>query len=139
MKENFIGKRVATLRLAKGISARALSMELGQSENYINHIENGRSEPSMEGLRNICDYFEISLADFFDDKNEYSQKVGQCPSFFYWLIENFFSLVIDNVLDAIFKNIPLWVVGIIEEESLMLSQCCGRKYYKIFKTTFLIR
>lgn len=71
MKDNFIRQRVANLRLAKGISARALSMELGQSENYINHIENGRSEPSIEGLRNICDYFEISMADFFDDKTTY--------------------------------------------------------------------
>ena len=67
----FIGKRVATLRNAKHISARSMSLELGQSSEYINQIENGRSMPSVEGLINICDYFEISLSDFFDTKTTY--------------------------------------------------------------------
>ena len=71
MKENFVGKRISSLRLAKGISARKLSLELGQSENYINHIENGQGNPSLEVLEYICDYFEISMADFFDDKTRY--------------------------------------------------------------------
>ena len=38
---------------------------------YINQIENARSMPSVEGLINICDYFEISLSDFFDTKTKY--------------------------------------------------------------------
>lgn len=67
----FIGKRVATLRNAKRISARSMSLELGQSSEYINQIENGRSMPSVEGLINICDYFEISLSDFFDTQTTY--------------------------------------------------------------------
>ncbi len=67
----FIGKRVATLRNAKHISARSMSLELGQSSEYINQIENGRSMPSVEGLINICDYFEISLSDFFDTQTTY--------------------------------------------------------------------
>lgn len=67
----FIGKRVATLRNAKRISARSMSLELGQSSEYINQIENGRSMPSVEVLINICDYFEISLSDFFDTKTTY--------------------------------------------------------------------
>lgn len=67
----FIGKRVATLRNSKRISARSMSLELGQSSEYINQIENGRSMPSVEGLINICDYFEISLSDFFDTQTTY--------------------------------------------------------------------
>ncbi|MBP3344716.1 MAG: helix-turn-helix transcriptional regulator [Clostridia bacterium] len=71
MIQNFIRKRVATLRLSKNLSARKLSIELGQGPNYITHIENGQSNVSIESLENICDYFEISLADFFDGKTEY--------------------------------------------------------------------
>ena len=70
MKE-FIANKIVKLRNAKGISARSLSFDLDQSENYINIIENKKSLPSLEGLKKVCDYFEISLSDFFDDKTEY--------------------------------------------------------------------
>ena len=70
MKE-FISNKVAKLRMARGLSARSLSFELDQSDNYINNIENKKSLPSIEGLKKICDFFEISLSDFFDDQTEY--------------------------------------------------------------------
>lgn len=71
MEKSFIGKRIAVLRDAKKISARSMSIELGQSTEYINQIENGRSLPSLEGLFNICDYLNISLSDFFDTQTSY--------------------------------------------------------------------
>lgn len=71
MEKEFIGRRISKLRNAKQISARKLSIDLGQSENYITKIENGQNNITMEGLFNICDYFKISLSDFFDDKTEY--------------------------------------------------------------------
>ena len=71
MEKEFIGRRISKLRNAKKISARKLSIDLGQSENYITKIENAQNNITMEGLFNICDYFEISLADFFDGKTEY--------------------------------------------------------------------
>ncbi|MBQ8909100.1 MAG: helix-turn-helix transcriptional regulator [Clostridia bacterium] len=71
MIHEFIRKRIANLRLAQNISARKLSVEIGQNQNYIAHIENGQSNVSIENLEVICDYFGISPADFFDDKTEY--------------------------------------------------------------------
>jgi len=47
MKKQEFAKRVAKLRQNKGVSARDMSLSLGQSENYINHIENGKAFPSM--------------------------------------------------------------------------------------------
>ena len=47
MDENFICKRIAKLRTQEDISARELSITLGQSEGYINTIENGKSLPSL--------------------------------------------------------------------------------------------
>ena len=38
----FFYKRLAELRLQKGVSARDMSLSLGQSESYINKIENKR-------------------------------------------------------------------------------------------------
>ena len=63
---NWIPERIAALRLAKGVSARELSLSLGQSESYINKIENRRTLPSLQGLLYICTYFGITPAAFFD-------------------------------------------------------------------------
>ncbi len=71
MDKNFVQKRYATIRLAHDISARKLSLELGQSTEYINQIENGKNMPSLEGLFNFCDYFGISLGEFFEENFEY--------------------------------------------------------------------
>ena len=71
MIENYVKQRIIKLRISKNISARKLSIELGQGQNYITHIENGQSSISLESLENICDYFGISVSDFFDEKTEY--------------------------------------------------------------------
>lgn len=58
--------RVAELRMRKGVSARDMSLSLGQSESYINKIENRRTLPSMTGFIYICEYLGITPRDFFD-------------------------------------------------------------------------
>jgi transcriptional regulator with XRE-family HTH domain len=64
-KEDFI-RRMAQLRLNKDVSARDMSLSLGQSPNYINGIENGGSYPSMTNFFYICEYFGITSKEFFD-------------------------------------------------------------------------
>ncbi len=66
---DWIAKRVTQLRIQKGVSARDMSLSLGQSESYINKIENSRTLPSMQGLFYICEYFQIEPRDFFDQNN----------------------------------------------------------------------
>ena len=68
--------RLAELRLEKGVSARDMSLSLGQSESYINKIENHRTMPSMAGFFYICEYFGIEPADFFN-VNSRSPKKSQ--------------------------------------------------------------
>jgi len=69
MDKKFIAKRFAQIRSNRNISARKLSIELLQGSEYINQIENGRKMPSLEGLINFCNYFDISLSEFFDESN----------------------------------------------------------------------
>lgn len=59
-------ERIAELRLQKDVSARDMSLSLGQSASYINKIENRRILPSMAGFFYICDYFGITPQEFFD-------------------------------------------------------------------------
>lgn len=67
--EEFFRQRLTQLRIQKGISARDMSLSLGQSESYINKIENGKAFPSMQVFFYICEYFNITPKDFFDVEN----------------------------------------------------------------------
>ena len=62
----WIPERLTELRLQKGVSARDMSLSLGQSESYINKIENKRTLPSMSGFLYICEYLGITPEDFFN-------------------------------------------------------------------------
>ena len=63
----FFYKRLTELRIAKRVSARDMSLSLGQSESYINKIENKRALPSFAGFIYICEYFGITPAEFFNE------------------------------------------------------------------------
>ncbi len=60
--------RLRYLRNKKKLSAREMSIALGQNVNYINLIENGKRFPSLQGFFAICEYLEISPSDFFDSE-----------------------------------------------------------------------
>jgi len=66
MEKEAFSKRITDLRIAKGVSARDMSLSIGQSPGYINNIENGVNFPSMTAFFYICDYLGITPKDFFD-------------------------------------------------------------------------
>lgn len=74
MFEALLKKRLTQLRMQKDVSARDMSLSLGQSESYINKIETTDTLPSMTVFFYICEYFKISPAEFFDDSIEEPQK-----------------------------------------------------------------
>lgn len=67
-KELFIN-RLVQLRMNKGVSARDMSLSLGQSAGYINNIENGVNYPSMSVFFYICEYLGVTPQEFFDINN----------------------------------------------------------------------
>ena len=66
MYQEDFGIRLARLRLQKGVSARDMSLSIGQNAGYINSIESGKALPSMAAFFFICEYLGISPRDFFD-------------------------------------------------------------------------
>ena len=60
MYEEFVPERLAKLRLQKGVSARDMSLSLGQANNYINNIENKKSLPAMQSFFYICEYLGVT-------------------------------------------------------------------------------
>lgn len=66
MEEKDFALRITQLRMIKGVSAREMSLAMGQNPGYINGIESGRALPSLQGLLYICDYLGVSPVEFFD-------------------------------------------------------------------------
>lgn len=65
--QNFFSLRLANLREQKNVSARDMSLSLGMTDGYINHIENKNNMPSMENFFYICEYLKVTPKDFLDD------------------------------------------------------------------------
>ena len=57
-------ERLKELRAEKKISQKKLAKIIGTNNSSICDWERGRSEPSVEMIIKICDYFEVS-ADYF--------------------------------------------------------------------------
>ena len=67
MDEAFIRQRITQLRIQKNVSEYRMSMDLGNSKGYIQSISSGRALPSMSEFLNICEYFDITPIEFFDE------------------------------------------------------------------------
>jgi transcriptional regulator with XRE-family HTH domain len=70
MYEEMFPVRLAQLRNQKGISARDMSLSIGQNPGYINNIESGKALPSMSAFFYICDFLGITPSEFFDTSSD---------------------------------------------------------------------
>ena len=77
MYEDFVPERLAKLRTQKGVSARDMSLSLGQANNYINNIENKKSLPAMQSFFYICEYLGETPHEFFDEGNTYPEALKE--------------------------------------------------------------
>ena len=69
MEQSDFIKRLVELRMNKGVSAREMSLSIGQAPSYINNIETGVSFPSMTAFFYICDFLGVTPSEFFDMEN----------------------------------------------------------------------
>ena len=77
MEQSEFCKRLVELRMNKGVSARDMSLSIGQSPGYINNIENGVNFPSMTAFFFICDYLNITPKEFFDTETSAPTKAHE--------------------------------------------------------------
>ena len=97
MTEKEFSLRLARLRSEKGVSARDMSLSIGQSPNYITSIESGRNLPSMTAFFYICEYLHITPVEFFDTENINPKKNTELLG----LIKNLNSEDIDIIITLI--------------------------------------
>ncbi len=70
MNESFIRQRITALRMKKGVSEYQMSLEMGHSRNYIQHITSGKALPSMAEFLYMCEYLGVTPSAFFDEETE---------------------------------------------------------------------
>ena len=66
MDETFVKERIGQLVADSGKSEKRISRDLGRSVGYIQSLTSGKALPSMPMLFQICEYFNIEPAEFFD-------------------------------------------------------------------------
>jgi len=97
--------RLIHLRMLKGVSAREMSLSIGQSEGYIAQIERKHNLPSMTVFSYMCEYLGVLPKDFFDDR-------ADNPEFLQRLIEKLKALgqeeleSVMSIVDIIGKKKP---------------------------------
>lgn len=75
MYEEKFSNRLYQLRTQKGVSARDMSLSLGQNAGYINNIETGKAFPSMTSFFYICEYLNVSPMEFFNFDSAYPKEL----------------------------------------------------------------
>jgi len=70
VNEDFVRERITNLRIKKGVSEYQMSYDLGHSRGYVYNISSGKALPPLKEFFAICDYFEITPQQFFDDSSK---------------------------------------------------------------------
>lgn len=63
--------------MAKGISARSMSLDLGRNAGYINTMENKKSWPSFPEFFYICERLGVTPDEFFDEGNQAPERLRE--------------------------------------------------------------
>ena len=80
--EDFFRDRLRHIRSEKKISAREMSLALGQNESYINKIETGKTSTTISSFLNICNYLSVTPSDFFNDDSYSNIEINEVAYYF---------------------------------------------------------
>ena len=97
MDSTFIRNRITELRMKKGVSEYKMSLDLGHSKSYVQSISCGRSLPSLSEFLSICNYFEISPSDFFDDEVKNPELIQKAITGLKQLDDNDVLMILNNI------------------------------------------
>jgi len=64
--EKQLGKRIAELRRASGLSQEQLAAKTRYSTEFVSLVERGLNAPSVAGLARIAKALEVEIKELFD-------------------------------------------------------------------------
>lgn len=97
MYEALVRERITQLRLQKGVSEYQMSYDLGHSRSYVNNISSGKALPSMAEFFAICEYFDITPIDFFQNDKENPKLLNETYAVLGQLSQEDLELTMKNV------------------------------------------
>ena len=68
-------EKIDKLRVQRGWSINRLAEEAILTQSTINNLYSRKAEPKLSTLRAICDAFEITLSEFFEEED--AEKEGE--------------------------------------------------------------
>ncbi len=80
MTEEFVRERITQLRMRKGVSEYQMSYDLGHSHAYVHSISSGKALPPLKEFFAICDYFELTPQEFFDENTQVPELIRKAVS-----------------------------------------------------------
>ena len=97
MYEQIVRERITQLRLQKGVSEYQMSYDLGHSRGYVYNISSGKALPPLKELFAICDYFDITPSQFFDEGSQNPELIQKAVDGMKKLNEKDLKLVINLI------------------------------------------
>ena len=94
MYEELIRERITQLRIAKKISERQMSLELGHNTSYIRDITSGRALPSMGEFLYICEYLGVTPEEIFHTEDNPSSVRQKAVDLIYSMPEENVELLV---------------------------------------------
>lgn len=109
------GDRIRLLRMQRGLKQKDLADHLNLARSTISNWENDRRLPSLEELRSLADYFQLSLNDFVDSTIQDAPQTQQATTSFRMRSRGFSSSLVDHVfLGSATATLffSLWLTGV---------------------------
>ena len=88
MYSEFVRERITQLRIAKGVSEYQMSYDLDHSRGYIYNISSGKALPPMKEFFAICEYFDLTPKEFFDEEAAHPALIKKAVEGLYQLNED---------------------------------------------------
>ncbi len=101
MDEKDFASRLAQLREKKGVSARDMSLSIGQNPGYINNIELGKSMPSLSSILYICDFLGVTPSEFFDLESRNPSKLNEITEELKHLDDRQLDIIFDVIREMV--------------------------------------
>ena len=97
MNEEFVRERITQLRIKKGVSEYQMSYDLGHSRGYVYNISSGKALPPLKEFFSICDYFQITPQQFFEEGTQNPELIQQAIEGMRQLDESDMRLVLEII------------------------------------------
>lgn len=97
MYEDFVRERITQLRIQKGVSEYQMSYDLGHSRGYVYNISSGKALPPLKEFFSICDYFQITPQQFFEENTRNPELIQKAIEGMHQLDEGDMRMVLEII------------------------------------------